>query len=203
MFLLNGKKIHDNGFELGDIRYPPGWIAKVTEEDRAAIGITVVPDPVWPDRRFYDATENEDGSLSITSKPVDDVRNMVWEQVKAHRDALMEAGCKVGTDWFHNDVKSRTQWERMVNRANSSGMDDAAPYMIGGQQVAWKTMAGDFVPLTAGIIRAVVAAFELQEVSVFVEAEMHKQALWQLADVDAIAAYDWRAGWPAVYVPAA
>lgn len=199
MFLLNGTRINiEQQLTIDDIQYPPGYFRN--PEARAAAGIVEVPDPVRPDERYHFITEAGDGSLTVTPKPIDGVREMAWEWIKVHRDALMEAGCKVGTDWYHNDLKSRTQWERMVNRA--VGMADSDAYLIGGQQVAWKTMAGAFVPLTAGVIRAVVAAFEVQEAAIFAQAEAHKAAVWALADVDAIAAYDWKAGWPAVYVPA-
>ena len=198
MYLLNGQKISINmPLVIDGIQYPPGWFRN--DLARAEAGIVEVPDPIRPDERYYFITENADGSLNVTAKPLDSVCAMVWEWIKVHRDALQEAGCQVGNDWYHNDLKSRTQWERMVNRA--VGMSDADAYLIAGQQVAWKTMAGSFVPLTAGIIRAVVAAFEVQEATIFAQAEAHRQALWLAADVDAVAAYDWKAGWTDVYVP--
>lgn len=202
MYLLNGQKINiDQPLVIDGTQYPSGFFRDA--DARATAGIVEVPDPVRPDERYYFITDNSDGSLNIAPKPVDSVRTMVWEWIKTHRDALMEAGCEVGADWYHNDVKSRSQWERMVNRANTEAMADADAYLIGGQPVAWKTMHGAFVPLTAGIIRTVVAAFEVQEAAIFTAAETHKQALWlPEMDVDDISAYDWRAGWPAVYVPA-
>lgn len=205
MFLLNGKKICDVGFSEGEYQYPPGWIALATPAEREAVGITEVPDPVRPDDSFYLVAENEDGSYTATPRPLADARAVMFGRVQAHRDSLYEAGCEVATHgWFHNDVQSRSRWERMVNRANTEGLADGDAYLIGDTQVQWKAMDGSFVPLTAGIIRAVVAAFEVHEAAIFIAAETHKQALWHpsRADVDAIAAYDWKAGWPAVYVPA-
>ena len=206
MFLLDNKPINlDAPITIGvgenAIQYPPGYFRDGGA--RAAAGIVEVPDPIRPDERYYFSTEAGDGSLNVTPKPIDSVLNMAWGWVQTHRDSLYEAGCEVAPHgWFHNDTQSRSRWERMVNRANATGMADGDAYLIGGQQVQWKTMGGTFVPLTAGIIRAVVAAFEIQEAAIFVAAETHRQALWLLADVDAVAAYDWRAGWPAVYVPA-
>lgn len=203
MYQLNGQKININmQLVIDGTQYPSGFFRDAAARESA--GIVEVPDPIRPDERYYFITESSDGSLNIAPKPVDSVRTMVWEWIKTHRDALMEAGCEVGADWYHNDVKSRSQWERMVNRANTEAMSAPDAYLIGGQQVAWKTMDGTFVPLTAGIIRAVVAAFEMQEAAIFLAAEAHKQALWHPSRsvVDAIAAYDWKADWPAVYVPA-
>lgn len=154
-------------------QYGIAWVAEATQR---------------ADERFY-----WNGDLS-TPRPLSDVLNVFWEQIKAHRDSLQVAGCKVGSDWFHNDVKSRTQWERMANR--SAGMADADPYLISGQPVPWKTMAGAFVVLTAGKIREVVDAFEVHEAAIFTKTEQHKAALAAKATVEDMVAYNWRTGWP-------
>lgn len=201
MYLLDGKKINiDAPMTIAGTQYPPGHFRDA--EARDAAGIVEVADPVRPDERYYFINENDDGTLNVTPKPTGPLLDMLWGWITTHRDRLMEAGCKVGAHWFHNDLKSRSQWERMVNRANNSAMLDADPYTISGQQVPWKTMGGVFVPLTAGLIREVVATFEVQEVTIFVVAEQHRDALGALAqadDVEGMAGYDWHAGWPAVY----
>lgn len=200
MFKLNGKPTRiDTDLvvgEVGDaITIPAGSLQDAAT--RAQYGITEEPDPVRPDERYYYVAQNADGSLTATPKPAAQVFAALWGQVKAHRDQLQESGCQAGDDWYHNDIKSRTQWERMANR--SAAMADADPYLIAGQQVQWKTMAGTFVPLTAGKIREVVAAVEIQEAAIFMRAEQHRAALAAMADVEMMAAYDIRAGWPAVY----
>lgn len=158
------------------------------EATRAEYGIVWEADPIRADERFY-----LNGNLA-TPRPLADVLKVFWDQIKAHRDVLQEAGCKVGADWFHNDLKSRSQWERMANR--SAGMADADPYLVGGQPVPWKTMSGTFVPLTAGKIRQVVEAFEPRELSIFAKAEQHKAALAAKTTVEEMIAYNWLAGWP-------
>ena len=117
-----------------------------------------------------------------------------WEAIKAERDRRKVLGVKVGTDWFHCDTDSRGQWERMVNRVNTQGLVDSAGYTIGGQPVPWKTMTGSFVILTAGKIRAVVDAVELQEAIIFGRAEMHRVAM---EASDSPESYDFSGGWPA------
>lgn len=124
------------------------------------------------------------------------VASMMWEKIKTERDRRSEAGCQVAGNWFHNDLKSRTQWERMANR--SVGLADADPYLVDGNQVAWKTMSGAFVPLTAGLIRQVVDAFEVQEVATFKAAEIHRAAMVAAADPSA---YDYSGDWPAIFEP--
>ena len=56
MFVLNGKTLSlDRAFKTEDgTQYPANWLRLATPEQRAAIGITEVPDPVQNyDQRFY------------------------------------------------------------------------------------------------------------------------------------------------------
>jgi len=56
MFLLNGVTLPiDSCFTdpATGIQYPANWLRLASPEDRAAIGITEAPDPIWYDQRFY------------------------------------------------------------------------------------------------------------------------------------------------------
>jgi hypothetical protein len=55
MFVLNGKPLSpDVAFTTPDgTQYPANWLRLATPEERAAIGITEVPDPAPYDQRFY------------------------------------------------------------------------------------------------------------------------------------------------------
>lgn len=54
MFLLNGNPLAvDTPFTANDIQYPANWLRLSTAEEKAAIGITEVPDPVRADDRLY------------------------------------------------------------------------------------------------------------------------------------------------------
>jgi hypothetical protein len=54
MFLLNNKPISpDTAFTHEGIQYPNNWLRHATLEEKQAIGITEVPDPVRADDRFY------------------------------------------------------------------------------------------------------------------------------------------------------
>lgn len=139
---------------------------------------------------------DENGFPLLADPPLPTAED-IWQHIKAKRDQLQEAGCPVAGYWFHNDLKSRTQWERMVNRA--AGMAEPDRYQIGGVPVDWKTMTGDKVPLTAGLIRQVAEAFELREALIFAAAERHNAALHSLATGAEIAAYDHSVGWPQSY----
>lgn len=54
MFLLNGKVLQPGAqFTHNGITYPPQWLYQTTLEEKQAIGISEVPDPVLADDRFY------------------------------------------------------------------------------------------------------------------------------------------------------
>jgi len=54
MFLLDGKPLSpDVAFTHDGVQYPANWLRLATPEQRAAIGITEVPDPAPVDQRFY------------------------------------------------------------------------------------------------------------------------------------------------------
>jgi len=54
MFLLDGKPLSpDVAFTHDGIQYPANWLRLASQQDRAAIGITEVPDPEPYDQRFY------------------------------------------------------------------------------------------------------------------------------------------------------
>jgi hypothetical protein len=54
MFLLNNQPLAvDTPFTANEIQYPANWLRLSSAEEKAAIGITEVPDPVRADDRFY------------------------------------------------------------------------------------------------------------------------------------------------------
>jgi len=54
MFMLNGKLLPiDTPFECNEISYPQNWLRHATLEEKQAIGITEVPDPVRANDSFY------------------------------------------------------------------------------------------------------------------------------------------------------
>jgi hypothetical protein len=55
MFLLNGNKLAEGTsfYDANGTQYPPQWLNVSTDEQKAAIGITWVADPIRADDRFY------------------------------------------------------------------------------------------------------------------------------------------------------
>jgi len=90
MFQLNGNPISpDTAFTAGDIQYPANWIRLASPEERAAIGITEVADPVRADDRFY-----WDGDIN-NPKDIDQLKTMFVAQVKATAGSMLAT-----TDWY-------------------------------------------------------------------------------------------------------
>ena len=91
MFLLNGQRLQEGTvFKDADgTTYPPNWLNQSTEEQKEAIGITWVPDPVRADDRFY-----WDGDITLP-KDLDGLKAQFVAQVKDTAGKLLAQ-----TDWM-------------------------------------------------------------------------------------------------------
>lgn len=125
-----------------------------------------------------------------TLRDVVGVREVLWSRIKAHRDDLTQSGgAKVGVNWFHSDTHSKVQQLALLM---------AGANLPAGIQ--WKTMGGAFVEMTPTLAAQLYQAQMVQEQAIFMRAETHKAALAALPDAVALSAYDWKAGWPEVFV---
>jgi len=92
MFLLDGKPLQvDVPFIHNGIQYPANWLRLTTWEEKSAIGITEVSDPVRPDDRFY--------YVSMQGNPVpkdlDSLKETFKNQVNTTTYAILQT-----TDWY-------------------------------------------------------------------------------------------------------
>lgn len=112
MFLLNGKTLAvDTAFTHNGTQYPANWLRLSTADEKSAIGITEVPDPVRADDRYYwngdinnpkaleDKAETNPGGtpmLDADGNPVitKGLKSQFIAQVKAQAGSLLNA-----TDW--------------------------------------------------------------------------------------------------------
>lgn len=114
------------------------------------------------------------------------IRKTKENEIKSFRDKLKESGVKVGAHWFHSDVFSRIQWlGLMIMGANAPA-------------IPWKTMTGEFVPLTPTLVQQVFAATGVMDANLFGIAEAKITAMKALADPTQ---YDTQSGWPATFTP--
>jgi hypothetical protein len=128
------------------------------------------------------------------------------EEIKRKRDTLSsKGGYKVVVDgvdkWFHSDNKSKTQQlglARKADKAQAAGGDMTAGFSGPGPGglLYWKTMDGSFVLVTPALALAIFDAAEAQDMVLFAVAEQHIAAMLAVEDPQA---YDFSAGWPAVY----
>lgn len=71
--LPNGQTIAEGmPFVFDDIQYPENWLRLSTQEERNRLGLVEAIDTERKDERFYNHVENEDGTLTITPKPLED-----------------------------------------------------------------------------------------------------------------------------------
>ena len=71
MYYLGSKALRQNSsFAIGGTLYPSNWLQRSTEDEKTAIGITWVDDPVRADDRFY---WNGDATLPKALEDVDAV----------------------------------------------------------------------------------------------------------------------------------
>ncbi len=91
MFLINGQRLSENTvFKDADGNtYPPNWLNQSTEEQKAAIGITWVADPIRADDRFY-----WDGDIN-NPKDLDGLKTQFVAQIKDTAGKLLAQ-----TDWY-------------------------------------------------------------------------------------------------------
>jgi hypothetical protein len=105
MFLLNGNRLPEGTsfYDANGVQYGSGWLNQSTEEQKLAIGITWVADPVRADDRFYwdgnidnpkaleDVTETVEGKEYITKG----LKSQFVTQVKDTAGKLLAQ-----TDWY-------------------------------------------------------------------------------------------------------
>ena len=123
MFLLNGKHLPEGTsfYDANGTQYGAGWLNQATEEQKLAIGITWVADPIPFDNRFYWDTDlpkaledkletKEDGSPlykqvydKATESMVDTTEQVVTKGLKSQFVAQVKdtAGKLLNaTDWY-------------------------------------------------------------------------------------------------------
>jgi len=87
MFMLNGSPLRVGvAFTVNDIQYPSNWLRLASEEEKLAIGVTWVADPVRADDRFYwNGDVNTPKELEDRAE-VDENGDPVYEQTLDNSD---------------------------------------------------------------------------------------------------------------------
>jgi hypothetical protein len=189
MYILNEVRINiDAPFEGPDgTRYANLKDPQV----RQSLGVTEVPDSEKKDPKFYFVQEQDTAPYVVnTPRPLETVKADVWEDIKDYRDELMRSGgAKVDVKWYHSDTHSKVQQLSLMSLGANIPAD-----------LEWKTMDGTKVTMTQALAVSVFQAQVAQEHAIYEAGETHKVNLEVLTDVDQVAAYDWRTGWPEVFL---
>lgn len=122
-----------------------------------------------------------------------------WEVIKAERNRRKAGGVLVGVHWFHSDADSRIQWLGIKDTARdllAVGKPGTEPVPRLGQPLQWKTLSGEFAPVTVQMAFDVVAATNELDARLFDVSEQKHQEVEAAEDP---AAYDALSGWPASF----
>jgi hypothetical protein len=142
-----------------------------------------------PSESFLDALTQPFPAPSLVQR-----RDDQWLRTKAERDRRKAGGIKVtvGTTdyWFWTDEPTRTQYSLLDSAMTRAGVADS--YVIDN----WKTMSGEFVPMTVGLLHQVITAGIANEREIFQTAELHRT---EILASDAPETYDYSQGWPLTY----
>ena len=121
----------------------------------------------------------------------------IWQAIKASRDERKSGGVSVLGCWYHSDADSRIQWLGTKDTARdmlATGAATTAVIQILGQNLVWKTMGGEFVPVTIKMALEVVEGTKTLDAMLFAHAEQLNAQMRASPDP---AGFDITQGWPA------
>lgn len=95
MFILDGKKMRlDASFTINGVQYPANWLRLSSPEERMALNIVELPDPMVPNEKYFDVAFHPDGSVTSTPKPIEDLRQNTLEAIQRWKFSNLSR-----TDW--------------------------------------------------------------------------------------------------------
>lgn len=130
-----------------------------------------------------DAAVAADRSAAISAK---------WQAIKAKRDSLrFDGGVLVQGHWFLTTAIAQNEYNSLF----LLGVNLPASAVL---RANWRTMSGATVDMTVGLVSEILSAGFAKIAAIDDAAQAHKAALEAAANPGA---YDFSAGWPAVYQP--
>ena len=132
----------------------------------------------------------------IPPQPLQERQAAMWEKIKAERLLRNDGGVLVDGYWFHTDGYSRIQHLGLKDEVKDTEGLDTDTLVIDAENVLWKTMSGEFTPMTRKRVKDIVAAVKVLDKRLFKAAEIHRMTMEASADPES---YDYSTGWPAKY----
>ena len=125
MFLLNGQPLSpDTPFEINGTQYPANWLRLTSIEEKNAIGITEVADPVGWDDRFYWGVDNPKDLTQLKATWTNWANDTVWNllQKTDYMDFrhLSDTGYTAPTAWVTWRASIREQLKTVKSNIASA-----------------------------------------------------------------------------------
>ena len=120
-------------------------------------------------------------------------KETIWEIIKAERIRRDDGGFLINCagamgKWFHTDQRSLSTYKDFKEALELG--------LIPPQGIAWKTMDGTWVMMTADLYTYLTPIRLAHRLASFPVAEAHKAAMLLVPDPEN---YDYSSGWPAIY----
>lgn len=142
-----------------------------------------------PDAGFIASLQNPFPELTLQQK-----RDNQWLRIKALRDLREISGVSLTIDgsiyWFWTDASNLNKYSILLNTAIRKALPDDHVFD------QWKTMGGQFVPMTVATLYNLIDVGSVYIGEVFQVAEMHREYVMESDDPDN---YNYQSGWPQTY----
>ena len=149
MFILDNRVLQlDTAFEHDGTSFPANWLRLATPEERAAIGITEIPDYPRPDDRFYWVSQNPDGTWTAIPKDLAGLKTTWASQFRQTAWTLLqpsdwliirkqEIDTPVPADWLSYREAVRTTCELAITDMEAT--TDIEAFIASVTSVQWPT----------------------------------------------------------------
>lgn len=134
----------DRAFTLGDVQYPANWLRLATPEERAAIGITEVPDPQPYDQRFYWGVGNPRDHAQLQEQWVAQVKQTAFTLL-APTDWYVVRHSETGAAMPQSVLDRRAEIRQYSKDKEATIMatvdtDELAAYLTSAAFAAWEVL---------------------------------------------------------------
>ena len=106
MFMLNNSPLPiDKAFTANGVQYPSNWLRLASAEDKAAIGISEVADPVRADDRFYwDGNSDNPKALEDKAEVKEDGSPLMRQRYDAETESMVDTDVQVVTKGLKSNM---------------------------------------------------------------------------------------------------
>lgn len=202
MYKFNGIKLTGQIAQVRDmttgeeVQIPVANVSNLSSTDLSRYGIVVESDPLWPDRRFYDTTENPDGSLTSVPKQLSIVISAIQSAIDRERDRRLQLGAPVNFP----DGPGVVQTRNADDKANLASRVLRASLMLAGQvasaPIPFIAEDNTVHTMTAAQMVALGDSVDSFVTGMIFAANIKKSTVGAITDFSALVKYDVLSDWP-------